>query len=95
MGATHGGYCVGCCWMLMLVLLSVGLMSITWMAVVSIAIAVEKLTPTRSTRLPSTLLGVGLAVLGLMALIRPTLLPGVHGMGGMEDKAPAMQTTMK
>ena len=96
MGATHGGYCVGCCWMLMLVLLAVGLMSITWMAVVSIAIAVEKLTPTRSTWLPSSLLGIGLVALGLVALIRPTLLPGIHGMGGeMQDKAPAMQATMK
>ena len=92
MGAIHGGYCVGCCWMLMLVLLSVGLMSITWMAVVSIAIAVEKLTPTRSTWLPSSLLGIGLTALGLVALIRPSLLPGVHG---MHDKAPVMQTTMK
>ncbi len=92
MGAIHGGYCVGCCWMLMLVLLSVGLMSITWMAIVSIAIAVEKLTPTRSTWLPSSLLGIGLAALGLVALIRPTLLPGVHGMGGgMHDKVPTMQ----
>jgi predicted metal-binding membrane protein len=89
MGAIHGGYCVGCCWMLMLVLLSVGLMSITWMAIVSIAIAVEKLTPTRSTWLPSSLLGIGLAALGLVALIRPTLLPGV---GGMHDKTPTMQT---
>jgi predicted metal-binding membrane protein len=96
MGGRHGAYCVGCCWMLMLVLLAVGLMSITWMAIVSIAIAVEKLTPTRSTWLPSGLLGIGLAALGLVALIRPTLLPGVHGMGGgMHDKAPAMQTSMK
>ena len=88
LGAIHGGYCVGCCWMLMLVLLSVGLMSITWMAIVSIAIAVEKLTPTRSTSLPSTLLGVGLAALGLVALIRPSLLPGVHG---MQEMQPAMK----
>ena len=89
MGAFHGGYCVGCCWMLMLVLLAAGLMSVTWMAIVSVAIAVEKLTPIRSTWLPSTLLGVGLAALGLLALIRPTLLPGVYGMGG------SMQPAMK
>lgn len=96
MGTIHGAYCVGCCWMLMLVLLSLGLMSITWMAIVSAAIAVEKLTPTRSTWLPSSLLGIGLAGLGLVALIRPTLLPGVDAMGGgMHDKAPAMQTSMK
>ena len=60
------------------------------------ACAVEKLTPTSSTWLPSSLLGIGLAALGLVALIRPTLLPGIHGMGGeMQDKAPAMQATMK
>jgi predicted metal-binding membrane protein len=93
MGTIHGAYCVGCCWMLMLVLLSLGMMSVTWMAVVSVAIAVEKLTPTKTTWLPSTLLGVGLAVLGLVALIRPTLLPGMHGMGGGMNDQPAMQTT--
>lgn len=95
MGAIHGGYCVGCCWMLMLVLLALGVMSITWMAVVSVAIAVEKLTPTRSTWLPSGLLGVGLAALGLVALIRPTLLPGVHGAGGGANDQMSTVDTMK
>jgi predicted metal-binding membrane protein len=94
LGAIHGGYCVGCCWMLMLVLLAVGVMSIAWMAIVSLAIAVEKLTPTRSTWLPSTLLAVGLAALGLIALIRPTVLPGVHGMG-THGESPAVGDTMK
>ena len=92
MGAIHGGYCVGCCWMLMLVLLAVGVMSVTWMAIVSVAIAVEKLTPTRATWLPSALLGLGLAALALVALIRPALLPGVGGMGGMDDQAPVPDT---
>ncbi|WP_354217826.1 MULTISPECIES: DUF2182 domain-containing protein [unclassified Arthrobacter] len=31
-GFWHGGYCVGCCWSLMLVLVAVGLMDILWMA---------------------------------------------------------------
>jgi predicted metal-binding membrane protein len=83
MGVRHGGYCVGCCWMLMLVLLAVGVMSVTWMAVVSVAIAVEKLAPARWTRGASGLLTVGLVTLASVALVEPSWLPGVGGMGGM------------
>lgn len=81
MGSRHGTYCVGCCWMLMLVLLSLGLMSFVWMAVVSLAIAVEKLTPPRWGRLASGLLAAALGALALVALAKPSWLPG--GMGGM------------
>ena len=35
MGAEHGAYCVGCCWGLMIVLFALGVMSLTWMAVVA------------------------------------------------------------
>jgi predicted metal-binding membrane protein len=85
MGLRHGAYCVGCCWLLMLVLLAVGVMSITWMAVLSVAIAVEKLTPSRWALLASGLLTAGLVALGAVALARPSWLPGVDngmGMGG-------------
>ena len=85
MGARHGAYCVGCCWMLMLVLLALGVMSITWMVVVSLAIAVEKLAPMRWPRLASGLLATGLVVLALVALVKPAWLPGVgSGMGEMD-----------
>ena len=84
MGVRHGAYCVGCCWLLMLVLLALGVMSITWMAVVSVAIAVEKLTPLRWARLASSLLTAGLVGLAIVALAKPSWLPGV-GMGGMND----------
>ncbi len=88
MGARHGAYCVGCCWMLMIVLLAVGMMSITWMAVISLAIAVEKLAPARWARLASGLLLVGLLALAVIALAEPSWLPGVGpGMGGMDDNA--------
>jgi predicted metal-binding membrane protein len=82
MGSRHGAYCVGCCWMLMLVLLALGVMSITWMAVVSVGIAVEKLAPAGWARLASGVLTVGLALLALVALVRPSWLPGVDRMGG-------------
>lgn len=88
MGARHGAYCVGCCWMLMFVLLAVGLMSITWMAVVSLAIAVEKLAPARWTRLANVVLIVGLVAVAVIALVKPSWLPGVGadmGSGGGDE----------
>jgi predicted metal-binding membrane protein len=86
MGARHGGYCVGCCWMLMLVLLALGVMSVTWMAVVALAIAVEKLAPARWARPASGLLAAGLVALALVAIVKPSWLPGVGpDLGGMDD----------
>jgi predicted metal-binding membrane protein len=80
MGARHGAYCVGCCWMLMVVLLALGVMSVTWMAVLAIAIAVEKLAPSGWARVATGLLTAGLAALALVALARPSWLAGVAGM---------------
>lgn len=88
MGARHGAYCVGCCWMLMLVLVALGVMSVTWMVVVSFAIAVEKLAPAGWARHASGVLTVGLATLALVALVKPSWLPGVGGIdggGGVDD----------
>jgi predicted metal-binding membrane protein len=86
MGVRNGTYCVGCCWLLMAVLLAVGVMSITWMALISVAIAMEKLAPVSLARLASGLLTVGLVALAVVALAKPSLLPGVgSGMGGMND----------
>lgn len=83
MGTRHGAYCVGCCWLLMVVLLALGVMSVTWMVIVSAAIAVEKLTPARLRLAGSGLLTAGLIVLGVVALVRPSWLPGVNA--GMHD----------
>jgi predicted metal-binding membrane protein len=85
MGSRHGAYCVGCCWMLMVVLLAVGVMSITWMAFVSLAIAVEKLSPPGWSRVASGVLAVGLVALALVAIAAPSSLPGLGGMGGMAE----------
>jgi predicted metal-binding membrane protein len=45
MGVEHGGYCVGCCWGLMLVLFVLGVMSLLWMAIVTAMIFAEKVLP--------------------------------------------------
>jgi predicted metal-binding membrane protein len=42
-GAYHGGYCVGCCWSLMLVLVTVGVMNMAWMVGLTVVVFVEKI----------------------------------------------------
>jgi predicted metal-binding membrane protein len=88
MGARHGSYCVGCCWLLMGLMLVVGLMSVVWMAIVSAAIAVEKLVP-GPERLASAVVASGFVLVAVIALVDPSLLPGFGsgpapmGKGGM------------
>jgi predicted metal-binding membrane protein len=45
MGARHGTYCVGCCWVLMLLLFFGGVMSLTWIAAITVFVLLEKLAP--------------------------------------------------
>ncbi len=45
MGATHGAYCLGCCWALMALLFAGGVMNLVWIAGLAIAVLVEKLAP--------------------------------------------------
>ena len=44
-GRRHAGWCMGCCWGLMVALFALGVMSVTWMAVVAALIALEKTRP--------------------------------------------------
>lgn len=41
-GIRHGTYCIGCCWLLMLVLFVVGVMNLAWVAALAAAVLVEK-----------------------------------------------------
>ena len=45
LGAEHGVYCVGCCWALMLLLFAGGVMSLAWIAGLSLFVLFEKLGP--------------------------------------------------
>ena len=45
LGMLHGGYCVACCWLLMALLLVVGVMNLLWVALLTIVIAAEKISP--------------------------------------------------
>jgi predicted metal-binding membrane protein len=44
MGLTHGLYCLGCCWILMLLLFAGGVMNLLWVAILAIAVLIEKLS---------------------------------------------------
>jgi len=59
MGLDQGLCCIGCCWAMMLVLFVGGVMSLTIIAILTVAVAVEKLAPR----------GVLLARLGSLPLI--------------------------
>ena len=61
LGIQHGGFCVGCSWVLMAALFALGVMNLTWMAVVAALIAAERLLP-RPAPLVVALILAGLAV---------------------------------
>jgi predicted metal-binding membrane protein len=45
MGAIHGAFCLGCCWLLMTLLFVGGVMNLAWIALLSVLVAAEKLLP--------------------------------------------------
>jgi predicted metal-binding membrane protein len=45
LGLRHGGYCVGCCWVLMALLFVAGVMNVLWIALLAVLVLLEKVTP--------------------------------------------------
>ena len=45
MGLHHGGYCLGCCWLLMALLFVLGVMNLPWVAALTIVVLAEKTLP--------------------------------------------------
>ena len=89
MGAKNGAWCVGCCWALMASLFALGVMSVTWMAVVAGLIAAEKTLPWRRTATYGT--AVVLLAFGVLVLIAPDALPALTVPG---HQPPAPMTPM-
>ena len=67
LGAEHGLYCVGCCWVLMALLFVGGVMNVLWIAGLAVLVLLEKVVPTG--RLVPRLAGSALAAAGLYLLI--------------------------
>jgi predicted metal-binding membrane protein len=75
MGVRSAGWCIGSSWALMTVLFALGVMNLTWMVLVSILVAAEKLSPApRSARTATAVL---LAVLAVGVLAAPRDVPGL------------------
>lgn len=62
-GMHHGGYCLGCCWGLMAVLVSVGAMNPVVMAIIATGVVLEKVAKRGS--LVSKIFGIALLGLGV------------------------------
>ena len=45
LGALHGAHCVGCCWMLMVLLFVGGVMNVIWIAALAMLVLAEKVLP--------------------------------------------------
>ena len=77
-GASHGLYCLGCCWPLMAVLAVLGLMNVAWMAVIAAIFFVEK-NVRRGELLPRAV-GATCIAAGLAVMAWPNLLAGSSAM---------------
>jgi predicted metal-binding membrane protein len=73
MGVEHGLFCLGCCWLLSVILFPLGVMNIAAMAAVTLVIFAEKTLPGGFLTSRST--GGALIVIGLFMLVAPAMLP--------------------
>jgi len=73
MGVAHGEYCAGCCWAYMLVMFAVALMSLPFMAILSVVIALEKVVMHGAVWFTRGI-AAGLVLLGVASLVFPGVL---------------------
>jgi predicted metal-binding membrane protein len=73
MGLRHGGYCVGCCWLLFVILLPLGVMNVAAMIVIALLVFGEKTLPVghRLARVAALVL----VVYGFVVIIFPDAFP--------------------
>ncbi|MGH7081040.1 MAG: DUF2182 domain-containing protein [Acetobacteraceae bacterium] len=92
MGMLHGAYCLGCCWLLFVVLFPLGIMNIAAMAIVALAIFAEKTLPWG--RPISRAIAAVLIAYGVVVFASPPLLPAFIADGGTVMQAPAATPNM-
>ena len=90
MGLLHGGYCLGCCWLLFVTLFPLGIMNIAAMAAITFLVFAEKTLPWGRPVVrvaAATLVGYGGVVLAAPQVL-PTFLAS-----GMSMPAPAVSAS--
>lgn len=73
MGLAHGVYCLGCCWLLFVILFPLGMMNVAAIAVITVFIFAEKALPLG--RLTSRIAAAALIVYGAVVIVWPYALP--------------------
>jgi predicted metal-binding membrane protein len=73
MGLLHGAYCLGCCWLLFVILFPLGIMNIAAMAVITLMVFAEKTLPWG--RLAPRATAATLVTYGAMVIAAPQVLP--------------------
>jgi predicted metal-binding membrane protein len=74
MGMRNGGWCLGCSWALMAALFALGVMSLVWMGLIAVLVALEKIGPSER--------GARLATAGVMAVVTAAILLAPHDLPG-------------
>jgi len=75
-GVLHGGFCLGCCWALMALLIAFGLMNVLAMAVIAAIVLIEKSHPWGVQI--SRAVGVVAIVGAALVLVHPALAQGLY-----------------
>jgi predicted metal-binding membrane protein len=77
MGAIHGVWCLGCCWLLCAVMFPLGMMNVAALASVTLVVFAEKTSPWGPVAAKAV--GVVLLAYGVAAMIEPRILPTFAG----------------
>ena len=75
MGLEHGIYCLGCCWLLFVILFPLGMMNIAVLGLLTALIFAEKCLPIG--RLASRIAAGALVIYGIVVIAVPTALPTI------------------
>jgi predicted metal-binding membrane protein len=99
MGVLHGAYCLGCCWLLFIILFPLGIMNIAAMALITLVVFAEKALPWKRLAVHGT--AAALIAYGALVAAVPHALPTLAaprtatGMpAGSGTHAPAAAMTM-
>ena len=68
MGISHGAYCIGCCWAIMLLLFIGGVMNILWIAAITVFVLLEKILPLGDRG--GKLSGILMIILGMVMFLK-------------------------
>jgi predicted metal-binding membrane protein len=77
----HGAYCLGCCWLLFVILFPLGIMNIAAMAVITLVVFAEKTLPWG--RPVTRAIAGALVIYGAVVLAAPQALPTFMAGEGM------------